>query len=122
MAWHPEVVAWVQLIIVVGLGIKAVGGFWQKREDVGTQNARDIVDLSNRIERELREQERLRDKELVAIDKRLDEAGREMSKWGSYLQGIEARFDQRYVTKELCDVLVSRKAHVHFRATDEAEP
>lgn len=87
-----EIRSWIELIILIGLGINQIGKFWQKNEDAGEMNRAAIAALRAEIR-----------KDIEGIHRRLDETGRELSKWGSYLQGIEERMRKIFCPREVCD-------------------
>jgi xylose isomerase len=45
----------------------------------------------------------------VTVGKRFDDEGRELSKWATYIQGMEHRIREEYVTKENLRYLMNGK-------------
>ena len=66
------------ILLLLQLGYRSAG--WN-RKNGGVQTARDIE----------------------AINKRLDQAGEKMSEWATFLQGVESRMRNEFVTTRFCD-------------------
>ena len=87
-----EIRGWVELVLIIFVAAKSFGSMIQKQESGGAQQSRDLTNLRELVELTFKN-----------INDKLDRASGEMSKWASYMQGVEARTREDYVSNRTCD-------------------
>ena len=84
--------AWVEIGAIVFLAVLGIARLLQKSETTATVNDARVAAAKQII-----------DQELKAIEARFEQANKEMSRLASYVQGLDTRWRQEFVTRDVCD-------------------
>ena len=101
--------AWVEVAMIAFVVVLAVGRLLQKQEGLAAISAEAIAKLTRQhdeIVMRMASKEGLAS-ELKTMDGRFEQANKEMSRLASFVQGLDTRWRQEFVTRDVCDARMS---------------
>jgi len=95
----------IELLVLVVVALIGVGRLLQRSDDSASRNTQDIAKLIKQYDQNtcgVAAREFL-DRELKNIEARFEQANKEMSRLASFVQGLDVRWRQEFVTRDVCD-------------------